>query len=60
MTAQALLHAATAASATRVQPRRPGLAFWAAALTLLVALLGAGVGMTGTLPDLCPVVALAH
>ena len=51
MTAQASLHAATAASATRAQPRRTGLAPWAAVLTLLAALLSAGVCMTATLPD---------
>ena len=60
MTAQASLHAATAASATRAQPGRSGLAPRAAVLTLLAALLGAGVCMTATLPDVCPVVALVH
>ena len=55
MTAQASL---IAASATRSQ--RQGLAPWAAVLTLLAALIGAGVCMTGTLPDVCPVVALVH
>lgn len=60
MTAQASLHAAAPAGATRTAPRRPALAPWAAALTLLAALLGAGVCMTSTLPDVCPVIALVH
>lgn len=58
MTAQATLHVATAASATGAQPRRAGLTCWAAALTLLAALLGAGVCMTATVPDVCPMAAL--
>lgn len=57
MTAEASLHPA---SATRRQPGRSGLAPWAAVLTLLAALLGAGVCMTTTLPDVCPVVTLVH
>ena len=60
MTAQASLHAAPVASATHTQPRRSGLSRWAAVLTLLAALLSAGVCMTATLPDVCPVVALVH
>lgn len=60
MTAQASLHAAAPCAATRVRPRRSGLAPWATVLTLLAALLGAGVSMTATLPDVCPVVALVH
>ena len=60
MTAQAPLHAAAPSGAARSQPRRTGLACWAAVLTVLAALLGAGVCMTATLPDACPVVALVH
>ena len=60
MTAQALRPAATAVNATRVPPRRSGLAHWAAGLTLLAALLGAGVCMTAPQPDVCPVIALVH
>ena len=60
MTAQASLTAAPAASATRTAPRRSGPARWAAVLTLLAALLGAGVCMTANLPDVCPVVTLVH
>ena len=60
MTAEASLHAASPAGATRRQPGRSSLAPWAAVLTLLAALLGAGVCMTTTLPDVCPVIALVH
>lgn len=59
MTAQASLHTA-AENTTRTPPRRALLAPWAAVLTLLAALLGAGVCMTTTLPDVCPVIALVH
>ena len=57
MTAEASLHPA---SATQRQPRRSSLALWAAVLTLLAALIGAGVCMTITLPDISPVIGLVH
>lgn len=60
MTAQASFPSAAPCSTTRTQPRRSGLAGWAALLTLLAALLGASVCMTATLPDVCPVIALVH
>ena len=60
MTAQASRRAAAPSAAPRVQPRRWALAPWATVLTLLAALLGAGVCMTATLPDVYPVIALAH
>lgn len=57
MTAQAPLHAAksaTSASAIRAQARRSAPACWVAVLTLLAALLGAGVCMTAGLPQVSP------
>jgi len=51
MTAQASLHAAAPAHRDPASPGRPALAHWAAVLTLLAALLGAGVCITATQPD---------
>ena len=60
MTAQASLPTAARFKAQRPSAQRPVWAVWAAALTLAAALLGAGICITVTQPDCCPVIALVH